>query len=81
MRLIDAEALIQDSEDILTWEMLARINKAETIEAEPVRHGRWMNLEPEIGLMECNLCGHKILRAPCNYCPSCGAKMMDEVSE
>lgn len=39
------------------------------------RRGRWIPLEKEIGLYECSICGHKILRAECNYCPNCGAAM------
>lgn len=50
------------------------------VEFAPVKHGRWIPLEKEIGLYECSICGHKILRAECNYCPNCGAKM-DEVEE
>lgn len=41
----------------------------------PVVYGRWICLEDEIGLFSCSRCDHKILRAACNYCPSCGAKM------
>ena len=37
--------------------------------------GEWISLEPEIGLFACSLCDHRILRAECNYCPNCGAKM------
>lgn len=40
-----------------------------------VVHGEWICLEAEIGFHCCSLCGHKILRAKCNYCPNCGAKM------
>ncbi len=46
-----------------------------TADVAPVKHGKWINLEPEIGLFECALCEHTILRAKCNYCPNCGAKM------
>lgn len=46
---------------------------------EPKR-GEWIVLEPEIDLRCCSICGHKIIRADCNYCPNCGARMM-EVSE
>ena len=35
----------------------------------------WICLEQVIGLYECSKCGHRILRAKCNYCPSCGRKM------
>lgn len=44
-------------------------------EVEPVKRGKWIPLEEEIGLYECSVCGHKILRVECNYCPNCGAKM------
>lgn len=47
-------------------------NKADYAE---VKHGEWVALEPEIGLYSCSLCEHNILRAECNYCPNCGAKM------
>ena len=44
-------------------------------DVQEVRHGQWIPLEKEIGLYECSICGHKILRAECNYCPTCGARM------
>lgn len=40
--------------------------------------GEWIELEPEIGLLECSNCGHKILRAKCSFCPTCGAPMTNE---
>lgn len=49
-------------------------------DVQEVRRGQWIPLEKEIGLYECSICGHKILRAECNYCPNCGAKM-NEVTE
>ena len=48
--------------------------------AEWIR-GEWIELKPEIGLLECSNCGHKILRAKCSFCPSCGAPMTDEAVE
>lgn len=54
---------------------IKNIPQSTFIDSVPMVHGRWNELEPEIGLMECNLCGHKIMRATCNYCPNCGAKM------
>ena len=42
--------------------------RAHTIEAEPVRHGRWVD-----GI-KCNCCGQVDTTKP-NYCPNCGAKM------
>ena len=41
--------------------------------------GKWIMLEPEIDLRSCSVCEHMVIRADCNYCPNCGAKM--EVAE
>ena len=46
---------------------------------EERKRGHWVSLEPEIGLYSCSECEHMILKAKCNYCPNCGAKM--EVKE
>lgn len=51
------------------------IDRQPTVDAVEVVHGRWISLEPEIGLYGCSECEHKILRSECNYCPNCGAKM------
>ena len=48
------------------------VKEAPTIDAEPVRHGRW-----EHG-MQCPYC-KQIDTAKPNYCPNCGAKMDEEV--
>lgn len=42
---------------------------------EAVKHGRWVCLEAEIGYFACSECDHRIMRAKCNYCPDCGARM------
>lgn len=56
-----------------------------TIDAEPVRHGRYGFVGPHIGLTcspyaehgTCNVCKERILIDPHhkNYCPNCGVKM------
>lgn len=58
-----------------------------TIEAEPVRHGHWIEKDWDDGDYVCSACGHSwvtIEGTPqdneMNYCPYCGAHM-DEVSE
>ena len=56
------------------------VDEMSAADVQEVRHGHWISLEEEIGLHECSICGHKILRAECNYCPNCGAKM-DEVTK
>ena len=56
---------------------LRAINESPTIDAEPVRHGRWVE-----GIA-CSECRQVDLSKP-NYCPNCGAKMNmygDEASE
>ena len=55
------------------------IDKHPTIEAEPVRHGRWIKIEPSINLQsrwKCSRikCGG-IVHAITYYCPNCGARM------
>ena len=46
-----------------------------TADVVEVKHGKWVCLEAEIGYFACSECDHRILRAECNYCPNCGAKM------
>ena len=50
-----------------------------TIEAEPVRHGRWIDRRLFINggcvnRWECSVCGYEKNGAS-NYCPNCGAHM------
>ncbi len=81
-RLINANALEQNliSKGFYPAMVKRAIEIAPTIEAEPVRHGKWIDLEPTIGLFSCTECEHKILRAKCNYCPRCGARMDGDVT-
>ena len=57
-----------------------------TVDAEPVRHGRWINhfddLFPEESTQECSVCHAEQMGTMLNdnYCPNCGAKM-DEVED
>ena len=47
-----------------------------TIDAEPVRHGKW--IEKSTGgeyFWHCSECGYIEWDAPNNYCPNCGARM------
>ena len=76
-RLIDADALIKtlgigDLPIRLTYE----ITHAPTIDAEPVRHGKWIEYPIADGMNQCSECG--VLRfGESNYCPHCGARMDD----
>lgn len=55
-----------------------------TIEAEPVRHGRWISLEVWFNksILKCSVCGNTLNmdgvnagRGDANFCPNCGARM------
>ena len=98
MRLIDADAKtfptpyrINDTEHAKGWNScLNSISQQSTIDAEPVRHGRWIKSDfLHIGANQyrCSECwGDKwwlyhFSLGDSKYCPNCGAKMMDEVSE
>lgn len=90
-RLIDAEKLwltteyTEDGKVHKYYEQF-EVDEAPTIDAEPVRHGKW-EVKNECGYedMTCSVC-----RRVCkdygwfadewNFCPNCGAKM-DEVND
>ena len=84
MRLIDADVLIPKGTKV-TDDVIAvhnAITNAPTIEAEPVRHGRWEQRTDFNGFLTCSNCHNcNIIEevfwryANYNYCPNCGAKM------
>lgn len=53
------------------------IKQEPTVDAEPVRHGRWAHHKGGYSdHYECTVCGEGIvLTARFRYCPNCGAKM------
>lgn len=78
-RLIDADLLKLEiacaygsNPQYLNW-----LNHAPTVDAVPVRHGKWMVTPVYI---KCSECGESFMLIPQNYCPNCGARM-DEVEE
>ena len=86
MRLIDADALINDRENFIVIGAgdnicidISDIAKAPTIEAEPVKHGRleWYTED----IYRCTVCYEKVHvkevmgHPDLDYCPNCGAKM------
>ncbi len=89
----DTERLIQSGETYLDnlaegyTEVYNLIKSAPAIEAEPVRHGRWV--DRMVRDWRCSECGEAIYKVRnvdgyCyddkpNYCPNCGAKMDSEV--
>ncbi len=103
MRLIDADALLSgfDVRKVTEYDEsgcgvdykavpVDVIENAPTIDAEPVRHGRWIDMQDgdaTEGMWRCSVCGSDgyfdILtpeEAGCYYCHNCGAKMDGDVN-
>lgn len=97
MRLIDADALIKvleiflkDHKTILAkrliTNLIAIIDNQTGIEAKPVVHAHWVDVNPNLHIgMKCSLCGARIkysefFNGNHRYCHKCGAQM-DEVVE
>lgn len=90
MRLIDADALLSEVEKAYSYEdkrgqlgyTVSSIKKAPTIEAEPVRHGRWIEKRTIAYCSCCHVHWTKSfitsLRNTYKYCPNCGARMDGE---
>jgi len=75
----------KDRTNIAFSKCLDTIQFFPTVEAEPVRHGHWINhfddLFPMESTVECSICGEKEWMMTIinhNYCPNCGAKMDEE---
>lgn len=90
MRLIDAEKLRDEVDDTLNWEtnneynmysdIMDMIDNASTIEADPVKHGKWKHkvidgFIPDYDCV-CSECGASGV-PDYKHCPNCGAKMED----
>ena len=78
-RLIDVDVLkAMLAEDEITFPMLDDVH---TVDAVPVRHGRWIFIRDEGGgnsLYSCSECGRGDIHCPeviVPYCWHCGAKM------
>lgn len=58
--------------------LIEKIQNAPIVDAEPVRHGHWM--EARYPLFTCSECGatYQDTGYGYNYCPNCGAKMDGE---
>lgn len=80
MRLIDADALIEEALTNVTYGYVdaLQIAIAPTIDAMPVRHGQWETNSDRPDTLICSVCkcGFDMWKHdPHNYCPNCGAKM------
>lgn len=85
MRLIDADVLFEkfkdrpaDTDDEKQFNQVVRymIKRETTIDAEPIKHGKWISRhvfgeDP----LECSECGNSLKISGFEYCPYCGAKM------
>ena len=83
-RLIDAYALLNTAERARTrFDVIIAITDAPTIDAEPVRHGRWVYDDEITELQGCSACGEfdKRMAEPPIRCPKCNAKMDLEEGE
>lgn len=90
MRMIDADAA--NVEDVVCFygdscriECVKEwLDEQPTIEAEPVRHGRWKLIGADKrgrgGTFECTAC-NGCYPYKCKYCPNCGAKMRSNADE
>ena len=87
MRLIDADAVLKElkksceyhAENSRELSLLQRdiiiVQEQPTVDAVPVRHGRW-TVTPVF--IKCSECGESFMLIPQNYCPNCGARMDEE---
>lgn len=71
--------------DLLIDEMIRRTQDAEAVDAEPVRHGTWVQSRVIPSFHHCSYCKAAFeMKATCNtyalfnYCPNCGARMDKE---
>lgn len=78
MRLIDADALKFDimcvygsNPQYIRW-----LNHAPTVDAVPVRHGKWIDDSNGIegAWNYCSVCGEQAIDLY-DFCPNCGARM------
>lgn len=90
MRLIDADEVqrridfVGTVNGILCWDAHDFIDRIPTIDAEPIRHGKWV--KKPFGF-ECSLCGvnyvwmrndKECVTGGFAFCPQCGARMDGE---
>lgn len=74
---VDHAMELTDTEFDIVCDYIDRIPAADVQE---VRHGKWEEIRDAYGQLEgwmCKECGRE-MKAKENYCPNCGAKMMQE---
>lgn len=55
--------------------VVGALDEIAAVDAEPVRHGRWIRQDNTFTRYMCSECESKNHGGHENYCPSCGAKM------
>lgn len=87
MRLIDADALADNIavlfernpsliDEWLRNHIEDEITEAPTIDAEPVKYGKWLYTDDMYETLYCSKCGYDTKDyIDYHYCPQCGAKM------
>lgn len=93
MRLIDADNLFNNQILVVSnsgsleaiKKIMDIIKEAPTIDAEPVRHGKWiyteykMSNDEKVGYFVCSECNHATWNnKDDHYCFNCGCKMDEE---
>ena len=91
MRLIDADALkswidcghLRNPTELCFSELdlVRMLDKRPTIEAEPVRHGKWIVQDETYTRCFCSECKSGNHQGHEKFCPNCGAKMDLEETE
>lgn len=91
MRLIDADEIPWCSYDLEYYHPFTGVDKEyvddmPTVDAEPVRYGKWIRTTDEYyhwTVFTCSVCNNywgfdieeDVKKMNCKYCPTCGAKM------
>ena len=81
MRLIDVDELFQKLKQLGICPLVVErtIENMPTVDAEPIRKGKWIKTDWRAKCSECGETG-SIFDTPINpfkYCPNCGAKMRE----
>ncbi len=81
MRLIDADAIPWDVEGVGEIPVITKeeIDQMPTVDAVPVKHGKYIGSESFFYEWECSECGCVFESKPVyKYCPTCGARMDED---
>ena len=79
-RMIDADALLDRIPNLYERREVSRwVDEAPTVDAVPVKHGRWKEDPSGYGFWICSACGFVSEASAADmlykFCPVCGAKM------